>query len=266
MGKSIIKTEERVIPEKIDTTEDYLIYLRHFFAYNSSKKLINKDDLILEIGCGEGYGTSFVSGSCREIIGLDVEERIIDHASNKYSSTNCTFKSYSGNKIPYDDNAFDVVITFQTIEHIENDRSFILDVHRVLKKDGMLILTTPNRQIRLKPGQKPWNKFHMREYTIKDLNALLQGVFKEINIKGIFGSDIVQCIELKRINKYQKLVAYDIFNVRKLIPDQFKNILKSNVVFNAKDKNFINNFSLDDFYISGIELDNSLDIIAICIK
>ena len=67
------KTGERINPELIDTKEEYIIYLKHLFAYHFVKKEIPQDSFILEVGCGEGYGTSFLAKSGFDIIGLETQ-------------------------------------------------------------------------------------------------------------------------------------------------------------------------------------------------
>lgn len=267
MDKPVVKSEERIIPDKIATTDDLLIYLRHLFAYEYAKNVLTCNSQVIEIGCGEGYGTSILSQYCKEIIGLDVEDNIIAHATKKYASNNCLFKTYDGIKLPFENNACDAVISFQTIEHVEKDIDFISESHRVLKNDGILILTTPNRLNRLKPGQKPWNRFHVREYSPDDLNNILKTIFKEVSIMGISGYGEVQNIELKRVKRNRDFAQYDLFNLKKHMPSTIKNSLKGVINYSRKnDKKNIANFTTDDFFVSQNELNNCLDVMAICVK
>lgn len=195
MAKLISKTGERVIPEDFESKEEYLIYLLHLFAYEFAKKEIPENKFVLEVGCGEGYGTSLLSQNSAKIIAMDVDKNTITHASEKYGAENCVFKLYDGIRIPYEDNTFDAVVSFQVIEHIQDDVNYVSEIYRVLRRDGLFIVTTPNRTYRLKPGQKPLNEFHVREYYRQELENILRKKFSDVSVWGIRGNEEVQRIE-----------------------------------------------------------------------
>lgn len=272
MTKLILKTGERILPEKFKSKAKYLLYLRHLFGYKFAKENISKDSFILEVGCGEGYGTKLLSENVTKIIGLDVNKNIITHASNKYSSENCIFKVYDGLKIPYEDDTFDAVVSLQVIEHIQDDINYVSEVYRVLKKNGMFILTTPNRTYRLRPGQNPLNRFHIREYYPHTLENVLKSKFSDIRIWGVRGNEEVQRIEMERF-KLGLIVSLIPLNLRRLIPKPAKSvitkILKRIIHRNQKnknDRNFLNKYNLRDFYIIKDNIRDSLDLLGICKK
>jgi len=273
MPEFISKTGERVIPEKFESKEEYLIYLRHLFAYEFAKDKIPQNSFILEVGCGEGYGTNLLSQNVAKIIGLDVDKNTIAYASKKYESENCVFRVYDGVKIPFEDNTFDAVISFQVIEHIQDDINYILEIYRVLKRDGFFFLTTPNRTYRLKPGQKPWNRFHIREYYPYELKNLLKNRFSDVKVWGIRGNEEVQRIEIERVKQGLSIVSFDPFNLRKLIPEPLKpliiKILRKITHRNQRSKNdrgFLTKYSLKNFYIIEDNIRDSLDLLGICKK
>lgn len=265
----ITKTGERIIPEEFKSKEEYLLYLRHLFAYELAKEKISKNSFVLEVGCGEGYGTKLLSQSVGKIIGLDVDKNTIAHCSGKYGAENCLFSAYDGVIIPYDDSTFDAVVSFQVIEHIQDDINYISEIYRVLKGNGVFILTTPNRTNRLKPGQKPWNKFHIREYYPEELEKILNNKFYDIKIWGIRGNDEVQRIEMARLKQHIKIISLDPFNLRKLIPKPLKTILRkiNHKEHSAKnDEDFLNKFDLKNFYVIKSNIRESLDLLGICKK
>ena len=219
------KTGERIVPEKIKSCDEYLLYLRHMFAYKQASHFLNNNNNVLEVGCGEGYGTHYLSHRVKNIIGLDIDENTIKHAAAKYSSDNCTFNFFDGLNIPYEDNIFDVVISFQVIEHVFNDFDFVSDIYRVMKKNSNFILTTPNRKYRLKNNQQPWNRFHVREYSAIDLNNLLNRTFNSVNIWGIRGNDDIQKNEIKRVKQILKIQSFDPLNLRRCIPGRYQPII-----------------------------------------
>lgn len=107
MAKLISKTDERVIPTgDFESENEYLIYLRHLFAYRFAADRIYKNNFVLEIGSGAGFGTKVLSQHAQKIIGLDVDKNIVAWALKKYGSENCIFKIYNGLKIPYPDKSF----------------------------------------------------------------------------------------------------------------------------------------------------------------
>src|SRR3989344_3026164 len=264
------KTQERIIPENFDSYEAYLLYLRHLFAYEFAKNVIDKNSFVLDIGTGEGYGTKLLSKNIKKIVGIDVDKNTIKHASNKYASENCTFKLYKGRRIPYKENTFDAIVSFQVIEHIKDDMNYLFEVRRVLKKDGIFIFTTPNRLYRLKPNQKPLNKFHIREYCPKSLNNLLERVFSKIEMKGVIGNKEINNIEHRRIRN-QNLINKIPFFLRENTPHALKNHIFKIVIFflnfnkSTKEKHFVNKHTVNDYNLTK-ESDMGLDLLVVCRK
>lgn len=267
----INKTGERIIPEKIESTEEYLIYLKQLFVYEFVKNLLPKDGYILELGCGEGYGTSLLSKYVKRIVGLDVDKKTISNALNKYGSKNCSFQLYNGLKIPYEDNTFDGVVSFQVIEHIKDDINFVSEAYRVLKKEGIFILTTPNRICRLKPDQRPWNRFHIREYYSYELENLLKSKFSDVRILGVKGDEEINRIEIQRLNQNAKLGLLVPLNLRKLIPASVESgiIRFIRIIIKKRNKievDFRMRYNLSDFSVTDIDIGHSLDLLGISKK
>jgi SAM-dependent methyltransferase len=273
MTEIISKTTERLIPGNFGSKEEYLLYLRHLYAYQIATEKISKNSFVMEVGSGEGYGTSMLSKNFLKITGLDVDKNEIDHAQKKYGSENCVFKLYDGHRIPFDDHTFDAVVSFQVIEHIQDDENFISEIYRVLKSDGVFIVTTPNKTLRLKPGQKPWNKFHVREYYPGELEVVLKSKFSDVKVWGVFGNEEVQKIEIARVKRGLSLISFDPLNLRKLIPDRIKlkiyNMLTeiSKGKRELKDgKDFLERYSMNDFSVSERNVNDSLDLLAVLKK
>jgi ubiquinone/menaquinone biosynthesis C-methylase UbiE len=272
MPKSLRKTGERIIPEHfLRSREAYLLYLKHLFAYEAVKKFIPEKSSVMEVGCGEGYGTNYLSHNVQHIVGLDVNEDVIQHASRKYRSARCSFKFYDGVNIPYNDSTFDVVVSFQVIEHVQDDKSFLTEIRRVLKTGGTCLLTTPNRTHRVKPDKKPWNRFHIREYYPNELEATLKTIFSEVHIWGIRGSEEIEHIEKARVKQAQRFAALDPLNLRKRIPASYetwivallKNILQRK--HEPQDhKVFLDKYSIHNYYITKNNVKESLDLLTIC--
>jgi ubiquinone/menaquinone biosynthesis C-methylase UbiE len=273
MAELLSKTTERLIPENFGSKEEYLLYLRHLYAYKTAAEKILKNSFVLEVGSGEGYGTRMLSENFLNITGLDVDKNAIEHAQKKYGSENCVFKLYDGHRIPFEENTFDAVVSFQVIEHIRDDKNYISEIYRVLKSDGVFIVTTPNKTLRLKPGQKPWNKFHVREYYPGELETVLKSKFSDVKVSGIFGTEEVQKIENERVKRGLKLISLDPLNLRKLIPDRIRlkiyKILEE--IYKGKrglkdERDFLDRYSLENFFHSERNVNDSLDLLAVLKK
>jgi len=269
------KTSERIIPKNfLHSKEAYLVYVRHLFPYEMLPRFLPESSHVLEVGSGEGYGTHLLSQKGYKVIGLDIDQQIIEHASQKYHSADCQFQWYDGRHFPVDDNSVDAVVSFQVIEHSKDDTLFLAEISRVLKLSGLCILTTPNRTYRVRPHRKPWNRFHVREYAPKALEQRLKHFFPDVSVWGIRGSDDIQEIEKARIKQIQKFVDIDPFHLRRLLPAAYEtrlvNYLKR--IFRKEQQpgehgdEYLQKYSIRDYYLIQEKLEESLDIFAICKK
>ncbi|MBX7108351.1 MAG: class I SAM-dependent methyltransferase [Chitinophagales bacterium] len=265
----IEKTSERMIPERAKGFSEELMLIRHLFVYEHVKNALGKDYMILDLGCGVGYGTFLLAKKVKKILGIDISREAVSYANLKYSSANCEFRSYDGVHIDCKDESFDAIVSFQVIEHVENDYQFISEVHRILKPGGAFYLTTPNKSIRLYPKQKPWNRYHLREYYSHELKELLKSSFTNVAIKGISASLEIMEYEYMRIHKIQK----DLNSCMNFMPTKLKSILSKSIrVLGLKDNmgdKFLEKrdlLSIDNFYLIDEDLHRSLDLYAECYK
>jgi len=267
----LAKTAERIDPERFDTREEYLLYLRHSFAYEYAKSRIRPTDEVIEVGSGEGYGTSLLSQAAARVVGLDIDKATVEHASQKYASNKVRFALYDGSTIPSPDSTFDLAVSFQVIEHIRDDAGHVAEICRILKPDGILVLTTPNRGYRLHPGQKPWNRFHIREYDPQQLEATLRKSFADVLVLGIRGSEEVQAIERARVA--WALKGGPLSAIRRSLPEPLKlflggvlGTLRKVTHPDSSTRDFINAYSLNDFHVINDGVGESLDLLAVCHK
>jgi SAM-dependent methyltransferase len=141
--------------------------------------------------------------------GWDTDDDAQWAADKKYGTDKRKYWWYSGARIPMDENRiipvdsnkYDTAICFQVIEHVEDDVAFVKELHRILKPGGKLYLTTPDRESRLKPGQKPWNPEHKREYHKMQLWGLLRRYFPEVEVSYVVATPEILEIERRRISK-----------------------------------------------------------------
>lgn len=268
--KNLVKTGERMLPERVMGLTEELMLLRHFFAYEQVKAKLDKNSVILDLGCGVGYGTYLLSQVAKNVIGIDISEEAIHYANENYGALNCQFMVYDGMHTNYYNDSFDVIVSFQVIEHVVNDIQFVSEAYRLLKPGGSFFLTTPNKIFRLFPLQKPWNKFHIREYYPYELNELLSKSFNNVEILGISGSNEIVAMENMRINKIQndqlkllnKLIP---FTVKRKIGDFFKKLgisTSSKKVVTIEEEMLKNS----SYFLVHNDVYRSLDLFAICKK
>jgi len=224
----------------------HILFLDHKFAYDYIRNFINKDSTILEIGSGDGFGTHYLSKFCKHIEGVDISESAVNLANSKYKNEKCNFKLYDGKNLEYQDKSFDIVISFHVVEHVKNVKEYLNNIKRVLKDGGICILTTPSRTYRLSKGQKPWNPEHLREYDAKALNKDIKKVFENFKISGISAKQEILDIEFNRVAPNRT---------------DFKGMKEINL-----NIDYINEFSIEDFYISNKNADLGTDLIVICKK
>jgi ubiquinone/menaquinone biosynthesis C-methylase UbiE len=119
-------------------------YQRCQYAYEYAKPFITGKK-VLDVGCGNAYGTALMAESASEIMGLDYDQSTIDDNKDRYSTIkNLSFKRAEIPPLPFEDNSFDVVTAFQFIEHIHARKEFMKECLRVLKPGGKVMITTPN--------------------------------------------------------------------------------------------------------------------------
>ena len=226
---------ERISPEIIQNQPDMeLILLTHLKSYALTEEF-TRDKTVLDLGCGEGYGSQVMARWAREIVACDVSEESIQFAKRKYPHSNIEFVFMeSSDNLPQNltANPFDAVVSFQVIEHIHDDNAFIRQVAGLLKPEGIFFLTTPNASVRLLPFQNPWNQFHIREYNFCQLKKLLTPYFDEVQIFGMGASHRLLEKEEHRVRRNQWLLwplthALVPLNLRTTLLKTAKDVLKS---------------------------------------
>src|SRR4051812_21778603 len=119
--------------------------IEHLHRYALAKEYVKKKT-VLDIACGEGYGSNLLAEEADLVHGVDIDEETIRRASAKYVRKNLSFKAGNACSIPFPDNHFDVVVSFETIEHVHDHYSMVTELKRVLKEDGILIISSPDRK------------------------------------------------------------------------------------------------------------------------
>ncbi len=178
---------------------EHCLRLVHLRAYDEAVAQAAGCD-VLDVGCNTGYGTvRFVPVAVR-VVGVDVSPGAIEAANQRAWDGRPEFVLTSGFELPFQDDSFDLVTSFQVLEHVSDPLAYLREIARVTRPSGTAILATPNAAIRLDPGMKPWNRFHVREYLATELRDLLGQVFPQVRVRGMFGTPTLYETEIRRVD------------------------------------------------------------------
>ena len=140
--------------------------------------------VILDLACGTGYGANMLAESSKNtVIGGDISEDALLMATNKYKQNNLSFQKLDGTALPFSDNYFDIVTSFETIEHLSEYNKLVSEFYRVLKPGGKLFLSTPNSLV-TSPDGNVKNPFHVQEFNPDELLKILKTSFGTVKLAG----------------------------------------------------------------------------------
>ena len=171
MSDSLEFTGERFTPEC-----QREIWYEHIHRYVlAARWCANKRTL--DAACGEGYGSALLADSATSVEGVDISEQAIAHARQRYGQLEgAGFQVADCTTLPFDDNEFDRVVSFETLEHLEAHDELLAEFRRVLKPDGFLILSSPDKAT-YSDEQNTVNEYHVKELYRNELEALIQRHF-----------------------------------------------------------------------------------------
>lgn len=159
------------------------IWYEHWHRYVFATEFV-RDRTVLDLACGEGYGSDLLAQTASSVVGVDVSEAAIAHARRRYGQrANLRFRQGDCAAIPADDQAFDVVVSFETLEHVEAQAAMLDEFRRVLRRDGVLIISTPDKRVYSDVTGYD-NEFHVRELYRPEFEALLQDRFEQVGLYG----------------------------------------------------------------------------------
>jgi len=180
-------TGERYLPEIVGE-----VALEHLHRYAMAKEFA-RGKIVLDIASGEGYGSRLLSEVASHVFGVDLSAEVVGHANQKYGKPNLEFRVGSCAAIPMDDHSVDVVVSFETIEHHEQHEEMMREIKRVLRPDGLVVISSPEKQ-EYSIARDYVNEYHVRELYRHEFESLLSKYFKSIAMCGqriLFGSGIL---------------------------------------------------------------------------
>ena len=280
---------------RFETLEQYCLYLMHLRAYEEVC-VLGKGKSVLDLGCNNGWGTHIVAQAARRVVGVDVSESALEEARRSAKSDNVEFLRVDGEKLPFADGEFDVVASCQVIEHVADYSPYLREIRRVLGPPGVAIFSTPNARIRLDPGMKPWFPFHVREFSGAELKELLHEWFPKVQVRGLFATKDLYQIEYGRVQRarerarrranawlppYQDMKAKALGVAKAVLPQSIVQGLRavvrgmssespSTAAEQAPKKadlpQWVGRFSTDDLHYGEEDIDQALDLLAVCRK
>ena len=203
---------------------------------------------VLEVGCGEGYGTAQLASVAEQIVGLDYDALTIAHCGATYPRARFVRANLAA--LPVRSAGVDVVATLQVIEHVWNHREFVTECLRVLQPGGLLLVTTPNR-LTFSPGlDRPINPFHTREFTAAELVELLVSCgFVIETVLGLHASDRLAELDGRYGGSFVDAQL-------RAAPDQWPDDLRADVA----------SIGIEDFAVLAVDVhdvDESLDLVVL---
>jgi SAM-dependent methyltransferase len=177
LSKPLEFTGERFAPECVRE-----IWYEHYHRYVFARGLVTGRK-VLDAACGEGYGSALMATEASSVTGVDLSTEAVGHAQSRYSSENLKFVTADCVHLPFDDDEFDTVVSFETLEHLEDHQGLMAEFRRVLKPEGFLLLSTPDKAI-YTDQQQNQNEFHLRELNRDEFESLLQAFYPAFRLWG----------------------------------------------------------------------------------
>jgi hypothetical protein len=171
-------TGERVVPGRVDPD----LFNEHLSRYRFAARFAAGAAKVLDAGCGTGYGTAEFGGPA-QVMAMDVSGEAVAHAAQAFGRAAVHFLQGACEALPFADESFDLVVAFEVIEHLERWPDLLAEARRVLRSDGILLVSTPNKayyaEARAAAGPNP---FHVREFEYPEFECALKAVFPHVQL------------------------------------------------------------------------------------
>ena len=169
-------TGERVVPGKVEPD----LWNEHLSRYYFAQPLMAGRS-VLDVGCGTGYGSSILANSARNVLGADISKEAIAFAQEHYETTNLQFLIADCSRLSLRAQSVEGIVCFEVIEHLLDQETFLGEIQRVLKEDGLLVISTPNRVFYTEECKES-NPFHTREFDFLEFSSCLRNYFAKVEI------------------------------------------------------------------------------------
>ena len=174
-------TEQPGLP--VTSEQMTMLYTR----YHTASRFCQGKDL-LEVGCGPGVGLGYLAQKARTVVAGDIDESLLSEAQERYKGReNIELRFFDAHQLPFDDNAFDVVLLFETIYYLAQPEKFLEECSRVLRSNGVLLICTANKDC----AEFVESPFSLRYYSAPELADLLRKAGFDVELFGAFTLDAV---------------------------------------------------------------------------
>jgi SAM-dependent methyltransferase len=170
-------TGERFTPECVRE-----IWYEHIHRYAFARELVSGLN-VLDAACGEGYGTALLATRAASATGVDVSAEAVRHALARYAADNLEFRESDCLALPFEDGSFDCVVSFETLEHLEDHQGLMKEFRRVLKPAGFLVISSPDKAVYTDQLHND-NEYHVRELYRDEFESLLSSHFPAFRLLG----------------------------------------------------------------------------------
>jgi 2-polyprenyl-3-methyl-5-hydroxy-6-metoxy-1,4-benzoquinol methylase len=167
---------DRVYPD------DSFMFQCHLFGYTDLASHLEPGARVLDLACGEGYGSAVLAARGARVVGLDLDAAFLSEAARKYRAA--SFVAGSALQLPFADASFDAIGALQMIEHLEQTDRLLSECARVLKPDGFAYFTTPNIDQLPDTASKEFNPHHVIDFTPSSLALALAPYFRDVEVFG----------------------------------------------------------------------------------
>ena len=181
--------------ERLETYIYADVAVEHLHRYAIASELV-AGKIVADIASGEGYGTAILAQSAAHVTGIDIDPQSVSAASGKYKSNNLIFSQGSADNMPLEDASVDVLVSFETIEHHDKHEEMFLEIRRVLRPGGLLIMSSPNKKYYSDLPQKS-NPFHVKELYVEEFDSLCRKHFSHVGLYAqncINGNSIIDTV------------------------------------------------------------------------
>lgn len=201
----------------------------HVHRYQQALKYLSRNDRVLDLACGNGFGSKLLSdNTVNEVIGADISPETIQYCKETFNHIrHLQFEVVDGTKMQYPSGHFNVIISFETIEHTTKYNEMLAEFSRALANEGYAIISTPNIEVN-SPGGKVLNPYHTQEFNYDELVGILERHFKNVEV---FGQKYIRYQNPSIKNKIGKLLEslFYMRGVRKT-PIAFQNAVMKMVI------------------------------------
>lgn len=180
---------------------------RHRAAYRFALEAL-AEGLVLDLGCGTGYGADELAMAGRRVVALDRAQ-----PADRARLRGARFVRGDLERLPFAEGCAAQVVSFQVIEHFADPQDYLVEIARTLRPDGTLLLTTPNRLE--SDGENP---FHLREYTAEELALVLARHFEVVEILGIHAHGPAARYHADRLRQIRRITRIDPLGLRRRLP------------------------------------------------